>query len=84
MSRGIWTLMPGLFRQRDNWAGPCRTHGTETWSPETVRAYDRDSEIAWLDVGDQCAIPAIHEAGYYVMPHCAPECLPSQRTIQDD
>jgi len=37
-----------------------------------------------LDVGDQCAIPAIHEAGYYVMPHCAPECLPSQRTIQDD
>ena len=54
----------------------------EAWSPETIRAYYRDPEIAWLDVGYQCAIPAINEAGYYVMPHCAPECCRPSRPFK--
>jgi hypothetical protein len=47
----------------------------KTWTTSALNGYYRDPSIAFLDVGyREGGRPSIAIKGYYIVPHCDPDC----------
>jgi hypothetical protein len=54
--------------------GPTHMNHMRAWTASAVRKYYLDPEIVFLGAGHRDPAHALSQEGYYITPHCEPDC----------